>query len=218
MNHKRYKPTKDGEFLVWGENIYTRCDTNQVLWGINKDDVVTLGTLVGNARTAYTNNSNREFKNHRTASYKAACFKALSDFLAAFTNVLEGTLTVPDADIVSMNLRPRENHAHLPKPVPTKAPFLTVINTEAAEIRASVSVEQHGHPVSSLGDLGYGGFVFRYQIEGETEWHEVTSTSLSTTVKFGENQRSKRLTCVASWVNPRLERGPHSTEVKLIIS
>jgi hypothetical protein len=95
---------------------------------------------------------------------------------------------------------------------------LSIINNAPGEIKAFVTVEQHGHPVSSLSELGYGGFVLLYLVEGETNWFKVFSTSLHTVVKFTEEQRGKRVTCFAAWVNPRLEEGPHSEEVIVIVS
>jgi hypothetical protein len=218
MSQKRYKPAKDGDFIAWAENIYSRCKANAVLWGLNQDTIDTLSTLVPGARSAYDTNNNRELANHQTAAYKDSSFKALDAVLTPFVNVLEGTLTVPDADIVAMNLRPRTYHSSQPKPVPTSAPFLSVINNAPGEIKAYVTIEQHGHPLSSLSDMGYGGFVFRYHVEDESEWHEVLSTSLQVTVNFDEEQRGKHVNCLAAWFNPRLERGPHSIEVIVIVS
>ncbi|MDR3194931.1 MAG: hypothetical protein LBT76_06550, partial [Tannerella sp.] len=96
--------------------------------------------------------------------------------------------------------------------------FLTVVNNAPAEIKAYVTNGQYGHPVPSLGEMGYGGFVFRYLVEGEADWHEALSTGLHVTVQFDDGQRGKRVTCTAAWFNPRLERGPHSEEVTLIVS
>jgi hypothetical protein len=111
-----------------------------------------------------------------------------------------------------------EHHAHEPLPRPTFAPSIYTVAGQHFTVTVYVEIPQHGHPSSYLTQHGLHGFVLRYRKEGESEWREVHSTRLHVTLTFEEADQTKFLTLAAAWINPRLEHGPWSEEIKVLIN
>ncbi|MDR3197454.1 MAG: hypothetical protein LBU34_06240, partial [Planctomycetaceae bacterium] len=81
-----------------------------------------------------------------------------------------------------------------------------------------VSTLQHAHPTQFISDTKYGGFLLRYKFEGETVWKTLISTKLHYTLSFTEEEVGKCIAMQAAWVNTRMQPGPWSDEVKVIIN
>jgi hypothetical protein len=212
------QPRRDAEFIAWAQNLCDQCVENQIAWRLDADAVATCQTLTMNAQTAYADNANPETTNRLTTANKNAGFKALRSFLSTFIMALVSNLHVPNAALVAMGLPSREHHAHEPLPRPTFAPSIYTVAGQHFTVTVYVEIPQHGHPSSYLTQHGLHGFVLRYRKEGESEWREVHSTRLHVTLTFEEADQAKFLTLAAAWINPRLEHGPWSDEIKVLIN
>ncbi|MDR3196242.1 MAG: hypothetical protein LBU34_00095, partial [Planctomycetaceae bacterium] len=120
--------------------------------------------------------------------------------------------------IVSMGLRPRKHVAHQPIPVPNEAPVLSAIVGQHHDVTLYVSTLQHGHPTEFLKDGKYAGFVLKYLVDGETQWQTLISTQLHYTLIFSDADEGKHIRLEAAWVNPRMQNGPWSEEVRELIN
>ena len=219
MSHKDgYMPIKDGEFIAWARTIYNDCEKNVETWKIDMDQLTQFSNLVAIAEDAYRQNVNKEFRNKASVSIKDAEFLRLKQFLQTFINTLEGNLNIPDEAITSMGLRPRHPHAHQPIPVPTEAPVLTAVVGQHHDVTVYVSTLQHGHPTEFLKDGKYAGFMLKYLVDGETQWQSVVSTQLHYNLIFTDADEGKYIRLQAAWINPRIQNGPWSEEVKELIN
>jgi hypothetical protein len=214
----RTLPRKDSEFIPVARNINDQCSTRQAEWQLDANQVLQLNALFGNADVAYQANLNPETANHLTASNKKVNFAALKAFLSTFVNVLVANTNISDADIEAMGLPSRDHHFHQPLPVPTDAPETTAVVGQHHDITVYVAIPQHGHPSEFLTKKGYHGFVVRYRKEGETEWHEEHSTRLHLTLLFDNEDEGKHLILATAWINPRIQHGPWSDEISVLIN
>jgi hypothetical protein len=211
-------PSKDAEFIAWAKNVSAQCVANQATWHLDANAVYTCESLTLNADAAYAANANPETSNHLTATNKKESFKALKSFLGIFVMSLVSNLNIPNSELVAMGLPSREHHAHEPLPRPTVAPNIYAVTGQHYVVTVYVEIPQHGHPSSYLTQHGFHGFVLRYRKDGESEWREVHSTRLHTTLTFEEADEAKHLFLSAAWINPRLERGPWSDEIRVLIN
>jgi hypothetical protein len=217
-NSNGYMPRKDGDFIAWAKTIYHDCHEYAEQWEIPSEVIAQLSDLVDLADEAFQTNSDKERKNKASVSAKDAAFLSLKQFLQAFINTLEGNLAVPDEAITAMGLRPRHPHAHLPDPVPTEAPVLTVIVGQHHDVTAYVSTLQKGHPSEFLAKGKYAGFILKYLVDGEIQWQSIISTRLHYTLIFTDAEEGKHIKLQAAWVNPRMQNGPWSEEVRELIN
>ncbi|MDR2754436.1 MAG: hypothetical protein LBC20_01900 [Planctomycetaceae bacterium] len=213
-----FMPRKDGEFLAWAKTIYHDCSENTEVWEISPEAIDQISDLVETAEAAYQVNIDKEYRNKATAKAKDAAFVALKQFLSAFVNTLEGNLLVPDAAIDAMGLRPRHPHAHQPIPLPDEAPVFTAVVGQHHDVTGYVSTLQHGRPTQYLKDGKYAGFVLKYLVEGETQWQTIVSTRLHYTLIFSDEYEGKYIRMQAAWINPRIQSGPWSEEVRELIN
>ncbi|MDR2359653.1 MAG: hypothetical protein LBD87_07660, partial [Prevotellaceae bacterium] len=58
----------------------------------------------------------------------------------------------------------------------------------------------------------------RYRKEDCEEWHSGYSTRLHTDLFFNGEDSGKRLILMAAWINPRLQQGPWSNEITVLIN
>ncbi|MDR1957720.1 MAG: hypothetical protein LBQ54_01510 [Planctomycetaceae bacterium] len=86
------------------------------------------------------------------------------------------------------------------------------------EVTVYVSTRLHGHPTEYLKDGKFYGFLLKYKIEGEPEWQQAVSTRLHHTLIFGEEEEGKDVLLQAAWVNPRIQNGPWSEEVRELVN
>ncbi|MDR2756800.1 MAG: hypothetical protein LBC20_13945 [Planctomycetaceae bacterium] len=217
-NEKRYMPRKDVEFIAWAKTIYRDCETNAVIWGIDSEQLAQFADLVELADKAFQTNSNREQRNKASVYAKNAAYGNLKRFLQTFINILEGNLKIPDAAITSMGLRPRHRTAYQPIPVPTDTPVITVIVGQHNEIAVYASTLQHGHPAEFLKNEKYAGFLLKYRFEDAPQWQFVISTRLHYTLLFNDSDKGKYLLLQGAWLNPRMQNGPWSEEVRELIN
>jgi hypothetical protein len=214
----RTQPSQDSEYIAWAQNISLQCTDHSREWSINIETLTTLQTFVDNAKNAYDANINRETANHYTAVNKRESFKALKRFMSTFIMALVSNFAIPNAELVAMGLPSREHHAHEPLPVPSEAPEVTTIVGQHHDITIYVMIPQLGHPSEHLKKKGYHGFVLRYRKEDETDWREIHSTSLHTTLIFENDDEGKHIMLTAAWINPRIEHGPWSDELRVLIN
>ena len=213
-----YMPRKDSEFIAWARTIYNDCEANMETWLIDLDQIAQFADFVDIAEDAYQQNANKELRNKASVSAKDAAFLHLKQFLQTFINTLEGNLNIPDEAITSMGLRPRRPHAHQPIPIPTEAPVLTAVVGQHHDVTNYVSTLQHGHPTEFLKNGKYAGFILKYLVDGETQWQTVISTRLHYTLIFTDAEEGKYIRLQAAWLNPRMQNGPWSEEVRELIN
>jgi hypothetical protein len=214
----RLRPRKDPDFIAWALNLSTQCTAHQTDWHLDAETVATLYTLVERADTSYKASRNKETANHFTTVTKNECFKALKVFLSTFTLALKANLNVPNADLVAMGLPSRERHAYEPLPAPTEAPNIYANVGQHGAVTLFVGVPAHGRPTEQVGRKRYHGFVLKHRKEDETEWHEQYTTRLHVTLSFDHADEGKHLSLMAAWINPRLQHGPWSNELKVLIN
>ncbi|MDR1983673.1 MAG: hypothetical protein LBQ28_02470 [Prevotellaceae bacterium] len=213
----RTQPSKDADYIAFALNISAQCTANQGAWHLNEAMVTELQTLTDRANADYKVNSNRATANHQTVVNKNASFKALRTFMSIVIRSLIANLDVPNAELMAMGLPSREHHIHEPLPAPTEAPNIS-ITLRHGEITAHIHRPSHGHPLEHAGRKRYHGFVLRYRKEDETEWHEKYTTRLHLTLTFDSADEGKHITLAAAWINPRLQHGPWSDELKALIN
>jgi hypothetical protein len=211
-------PIKDAEFIAWAKTIYRDCSENAPTWDLDQNLLDQFYELLSDATTAYENNADKELRNRASVKIKDAAFSALKSFLSTYVNTLEGNTNSPDEAIESMGLRPRHPHAHQPIPIPTEAPVLTAVVGQHHDVTVYVSTLQHGHPTERLKDGKYAGFVLKYLVEGETQWQTVVSTKLHYILIFTDAEEGKHIRIQAAWINPRIQSGPWSEEVRELIN
>ncbi|MDR1384138.1 MAG: hypothetical protein LBJ67_09875 [Planctomycetaceae bacterium] len=217
-NSKGYMPRQDGAFIAWAKTIYRDCAENAPAWQLDPIFLNQFGMLLADAETKYNTNSDEELRNRATVKAKNGAFAALKQFLAMYINTLEGNPNIPDEMIESMGLRPRHPHAHEPIPVPTETPVLTAIVGQHHDVTLYVSTLQHGRPTQFLKDGKFAGFLLKYKIDGDTQWESVISTQLHYTLIFTDEDEGKHILLQAAWVNPRMQNGPWSEEVRELIN
>jgi hypothetical protein len=214
----RTLPRKDSEFIPAVHNINEQCSVHQAEWQLDANQTSQLNMLTVNAENAYQENLNPETANRRTATNKRVTFAALRAFLSTFVNVLVADQLISDTDLEAMGLPSREHHFHQPLPVPGEAPKVSVIVGQHHDVTLYVSIPQYGHPSEFLTKKGYHGFVVRYRKADETEWHEEHSTRLHLTLLFDSEDEGKHLIVTVAWINPRIQHGPWSDEITVLIN
>ncbi|MDR1405842.1 MAG: hypothetical protein LBI89_01380, partial [Prevotellaceae bacterium] len=80
------------------------------------------------------------------------------------------------------------------------------------------NIPQHGQPSEFLKKKGYHGFVVRYRKESETEWHERHTTRLHITLLFDSGDEGTHLLLTTAWINPRIQHGPWSDELRVLVN
>jgi hypothetical protein len=206
----------DPEFIAFVTTIDDQCTEHSAEWNLDPARTNRLNILVANARTTYEFNIDKVKSNHITSTNKKAAFSELKSFLSLYIDYLEGNLSVPDAALEIMGLRPRVHHAHEPKPRPSEAPVLRVVK-QHDEMTAYVSRPEHGHPTQSVTYQSYAGFKLRWRFEGETVYRIEVSTRLHITVHFEREDETKRVEMAAAWINSRMEEGPWSDDTVEVV-
>ena len=207
----------DREFLAQTNNIYHTCVGHSTEWQLDAGRLATFNGLLTEANAAYEANSDPATKNRTTAAVKKLAFGELKRFIGPFIDYLEASLAVPDAAILAMVLRSRERHSRQPLPRPTQQLVLSTGQGNGS-ITARAARPEHGHPTASVAPARHYGFMLRYKIEGEARYQTVISTRLRATLRFERDDAGKRVFLAGAWVNPRLEPGPWSDELTLIIT
>jgi hypothetical protein len=215
---KMTQPRKDAEFIAWAGNVCSQCENNETIWDLDDAQVVKFSNLYGAANSAYVINQNPETANRQTAANKRVSFALLRTFLGTYVNVLVANTKISENELQSMGLPSREHHFHPPVEVPKDAPEVVAMVGQHHDVTVYVAIPQHGQPSEFLKKAGYYGFVIRYRKEGETEWHEEHSTRLHFTLLFDSEDEGKHLLLTAAWINPRIQHGPWSDEISVLIN
>jgi hypothetical protein len=217
MAHRKSTLEKpDAQFLALAVLIDTQSAAHSAEWQLDAEQVAMLHTLVTAADTSYVANSELATRNRITSTAKKAAFSELKQFLGIYINALKGNLHVPEEALIFMGLRPRVHHASQPLPPPGEAPTLSVVRRHGA-ITVYVARSEHSHPTATAGPKKYGGFMLRWKFEDEAEYKTVISTRLNHTLSFDKRDESRRIVLCAAWINPRLQPGPWSNEIREII-
>jgi hypothetical protein len=214
----RTQPVKDGDFIAWVRNLLEKCEINQVLWMLIVEDLTELGRLFNIADMAYRLNLNPEEASHRTATAKKVAIKELRDFCALYVPTLVANRHISEAELEAMGLPSRIHHFHEPIPVPPVAPGITAVVGQHHDIDVYAAIPEHGHPTQSVISKRYHGFLLRYRMESEETWHEQISTRLHVTLLFEDADEGKYIVLKAAWVNPRMEHGPWSDDIRVLIN
>jgi hypothetical protein len=212
------QPVKDADYIAWARNIKEQCIAHGTEWQIDATWVARLTTLFDNADAAYQANLNPETSNRHTTASKQVAFIDLRMFFGTFINVLVANENISESDLKGMGLPSRVHHFHEPLPAPGEAPEVGAVVGQHHDISVYVAIPQHGHPSEYLTKKGYYGFVVRYRREGDTEWREEHSTRLHITLLFDNEDEGKRLLLTAAWINPRIQHGPWSDEISVLIN
>jgi hypothetical protein len=217
MHRKSTLDQPDAQFLATVNNINGECTQHSSEWNLDPTRLTQLNTLTLNASTAYAANSNPATRNHVTTVNKNVAFDDLKKFLGTYIDSLEGNLSVPDAALEIMGLRPRVHHASEHLPPPKDKPAITT-TSQRNEITVYASRPEHGHPTDSVTDPKYGGIKVRWRFVGETEYHFEVTTRLQYTIHFNQEDRTKLVEIAAAWINPRLEAGPWSDDITEVVA
>lgn len=213
----RTQPVREEEFVAWARSLASSCTERQTEWGLDPATVQKLNTLTHDAGEAYEHNRNTEYCNRASRVHKDACIAALRQFLRFFIPTLRANEAVEESDLKALGLPSRKRHARQPLPEPREVPEVYVTKSNRQYMKVHVRIPQHGHPTQSRTRKAYHGFTVRYRKEDETGWHDEYTTRLHLNLVFGDEDRGKRLLLMAAWINPRLQRGPWSTEMNVII-
>jgi hypothetical protein len=214
----RTLPVRDGELIAWAQSLYTLCAEHKEEWGLNPVSLQKLDVLVREAAVAYENNLLPDTRNRISRVNKTTAVAALRSFLRLFVPVFRANEAVDERYLGVLGMPPRKRHARMPLPAPKEEPEINVLTKQDHEIRVHVSVPSYGHPVESATRKAYHGFVARYLKEGNTEWQDVYSTRLHTDIMFKDEDQGKRVTIKAAWINPRLQHGPWSKDMNVLIN
>jgi hypothetical protein len=216
MKKKSTLDQPDAQFLATANNINEECTQHSSEWGLEPTRLAQLNTLTIAANAAYAANSNPATRNHISTVNKNTAFDDLKEFLRPYINTLEGNLSVPDAALEIMGLRPRVRHAPQVLPPPKDKPGITT-TSQHNEITVYASRAEHGHPTDSVTDSKYAGIKVRWRFVGETEYHYEVTTRLQYTIHFNQTDKTKLVEIAAAWINPRLEPGPWSDDITEVI-
>jgi hypothetical protein len=206
----------DAQFVAFIKDFYDYVEGHQVSWGLNDNLVKQLKSLTGSATHFYEKNMAPSTRNHLTAVDKKHAFGELKHFLSLFINALEGNPEVTDEDLDEMGLRPRIQPVHKPLPVPTEAPLIET-DQQHDEITIYVTRIERGQPAHGAQLKPYHGFKLRWRFEDETEWHAELSTRLHYTIFFDAKDETRRVIITAAWVNPRLQEGPWTLPINMVV-
>jgi hypothetical protein len=58
----------------------------------------------------------------------------------------------------------------------------------------------------------------KYLIDGENQWQSIVSTRLHYTLIFTDAEEGKYIRIQGAWVNPRMQNGPWSEEVRELVN
>ncbi|MDR0581915.1 MAG: hypothetical protein LBG31_03010 [Prevotellaceae bacterium] len=205
-------PSKDLAFLAFARNIAEECLIHKTAWRLDTGEVEYLQSLTNEADAAYANIRNSETSTHLARVTKKMNFLMLRQFLRPFINMLTANKAISDDVLIAMGLSPRV------VPPPAEAPKLNVRKIQHLEITVGVSALAPNRSNASFIKKSYYGFILRYRLEEETEWHEVYSTKRCTTLYFNSGDEGKHITLTAAWLNSCIQRGPWSNEVISLIN
>jgi hypothetical protein len=117
-----------------------------------------------------------------------------------------------------MGLPSRQHHRRQPLPPPTESLTLQAASLHPLELQASVRLPSYGHPLHSQTRKAYHGFTLRYRKADDAEWQQVYTTRLRLRLTLDASYGGRSVTLTAAWINPRLQHGPWSNEVEVLVN
>jgi hypothetical protein len=211
-------PIKDGEFINWSKGFTVNCSEHMETWKLDKVIFTALVALVTKAENAYKTHMDPMKTGRATTAAKNLAFAEAKAALSSFIKKMEVNDNISDEEIEGLGLQPRKHVHHRPIPVPGESPNLVAASTKHYDIDLYVSIPEEGRPARYMKKKGFHGVLIRYQLEGSDHWREKPSTKLRVSLVFDEKQVGKRLLVTASWLNPRLQNGPWSDPLSLLIN
>ena len=212
-------PRKNKEYLAFTRNIHEQIALNLTIWKVDQTLANDFFSKDDAAQAADLINSNSEFSCRHTAKIAQYTMADLKSFMGPFTNALLGNLNIPDEEIEALGLRPRHPGKHEPIPQPREDVMVGLVTGHHHDVDAYFSTLQHGQPTKHITDhRKHHGFILRYKVDGDTEWRFLISIRKHRTLVFNDADEGKYLHAQAAWLNPRLEAGPWSEEVIVLIN
>lgn len=217
MTHSHSSLQKpEAQLLAQLNGINTQCQENKTQWQLEDDRLADYGLALTNANNAYAANNDPVTKNAFTVANKNAAIGELKHSASTFIDYLELNTHVPDSALDAMGLRPRHHTGSHPLPKPAEQPVATV-KQHHEEITVYVSQPEHDHPTSTVAPQKFHAFMVRYKLQGDAKYLTAVSMRLHHTLYFEHEDRGKEVLLATAWVNPRLEPGPWSDEISVII-
>jgi hypothetical protein len=217
MSQKSTLKKTDAQFIAFANDFYNQVLDHQIDWHIDENRIKELKRLTTAATNAYNDNMKPSTRNHLTSVAKKQLFGELKHFLSLFIDFLEGNEGVSDESLAEMNLRPRTHPVRQPLPVPSEVPLIETMQ-QHDEITVYVTRIEHGQPSQGVQLKPYHGFKLRWKFEDETDWHVEVSTRLHYTLFFEAADESRRVVLSAAWINPRLQEGPWTVLINVVIA
>jgi hypothetical protein len=212
-------PGKEGELNSWQKSLLRQCTEDTTTWGLDTAMMTQFKAQSDRADLLYRNNLDPSLKNKQTKAYKDEGFHTLKEFIRnTLYPALKANGKVKNADLVSMGFPSREYTAHEPAPVPDEAPIPTCLVGQLHDVTVYAGRPQHAHSTETQRKKGFYGYIIRFRVDGEAEWSEEMSTRLKYVLTFPAGHRGKNVTLMLAWINPRLQRGPWSAEVTVLIN
>jgi hypothetical protein len=206
----------DADFIAFVLDLYDQVIDRQLDWKLEPDQILSLGNLKRAAVEAYDENKAPSTRNHRTSVAKKEAFGNLKHFLGILINSLEANPNVSDADLADMHLRPRIQPVHKPLPVPTEMPLIQT-SQQHDEITIYVTRSEQGQPAHGVQLKPYHGFKLRWKFEDEKDFHYEVTTRVHYTLFFDAEDETRRVSIAVAWVNPRLQEGPWTLPVSMVV-
>jgi hypothetical protein len=212
-------PTKlpDAEYLNYVRNIVDQCLDHAAQWKIGENELAKVEVLLEKAVLAYKANTELTTKNRATAKAKKYAFQALKEAMNWFITYLVQNLSVPDQALDEMKIRARHHHAS-PAPAPTQKGNVKH-SVRGAKHRFSLNLQTDNQTRKvSVDPNGTGGTEWRFRYKGETNIDTKRSSKSSILTEFKEEDWGKIIEVSARWVNSKLEPGPWSDWIEVIIT
>ncbi|MDR1257806.1 MAG: hypothetical protein LBK65_00800 [Tannerellaceae bacterium] len=216
MNKHSLSELPDKEFLDHANSIYDNCSQHSMTWNMDSSQMEEFNTFLTIANNAYKANSDPSSRNSITSMEKKRAFADLKHRLSIFVNYIESNLNVPDEALAYMKLRPRVQTGRQPIPAPTEAPIVEV-RQQHDEVTVYVTRKEYGQPTDGVQLKPYHGFKLRWKFEDEEDMHIELFTRLHYTIYLERKDETRRIILAVAWVNPRLQEGPWSEDMTVII-
>ena len=210
-------PSKDKDFLAFGQNVYELTVSRASDWGYATKELQEFSGVVNDAKSAYEANSNPRTSNRTTSGLKKTTFAAYRAFLRGFIKKLEANDKVTEAELLAMGLPSRVHYAHGKLPPPGEMPDLNIGAGKRGEVDVHARIPEEGHPTEYLKHHGIAGMLIRFRVDGG-EWQERYVKRVNERLVFLPEQEGLHVTISAACINPSLEPGPFCPEIRVLIN
>lgn len=218
MPRKTTQPVTDAGFIAWAGTVFAHCVKHATEWGLPTATLTDIGSKRADAEAAYAANQDIAGKSRATVAAKNETFRILREAMRLFTPTLVVNMKISNDELEQMGLPTRIHHYHGPLPVPSHTPNVDVHSGEHHVVDVYVSNPQLGQSTTYLKDHEEYGFILRHKLDDEDVWHEKNYTRLHVRLTFEDKDVRKNLSLQVAWINPRLEHGPWSDMITVIIN